>query len=61
MHAGFNEDFQTNLYNVKQENSAIDLMGLGGQDQPLDDFEEYDDDTSFKVRDQSNFSDGIKN
>lgn len=42
---------ETNIYHNK-ENSAIDLAGLGGQDQPLDDFEEYEDDnTSLKIKD----------
>ena len=37
-------------------------MGLGGQDQPLDDFEEYEDDnTSLKIKDTTYQSDGIKN
>ena len=35
---------------LAKENSALDLMGLGGDDQ-LDDFEEYVDEGSFKIKD----------
>ena len=36
---------------TNKDNSAIDLDGLGGQDQPMDDFEEYEDDSSLKIKD----------
>ena len=50
------------MYQTNKENSAIDLVGLGGQDQPLDDFEEYEDDnTSLKIKDTTYQSDGMKN
>lgn len=35
---------------LNKENSALDLMGLGGEDQ-LDDFEEYDENESLKIKD----------
>ena len=42
--------------NYTKENSALDLMGLGGDDQP-DDFEEYDENESLKIKDTTFNSD----
>lgn len=50
----------TNLYVTNKDNSAIDLDGLGGQDPIGDDFEEYEDDSSLKIRDTTHQSDNIK-
>ena len=36
------------------------MYGLGGQDQPMDDFEEYEDDSSLKIKDTTHQSEGIK-
>ena len=43
---------------TNKENSALDLMGLGGQDQ-LDEFEEYEDDSSMKIKDTTFQSDAL--
>ena len=42
-----------------KDNSALDLMGLGGEDQP-DDFDEYDENESLKIKDTT-MSDNLQN
>lgn len=49
----------TNHDMTNKENSALDLMGLGGQDQ-LDGFEEYEDESSVRVKDTTFQSDALQ-
>lgn len=43
---------------MNKDNSALDLMGLGGGDQ-IDEFEEYQDEESFKIKDTTFQSDNL--